>query len=666
MPALVDAALAASLATRTLGSTPERMLREALDLVEALAPIEGGPLILVVEDLHWADRSSLDLITAVARRRRPAPLLLLGTYRHTDLDDAHVLSTAVTELVVRGLATDIRLAALSLDAAGELVAQHRRAVDPMPPDIVQRLHRRSGGNPLFLSAMLEAGVDAAATEPAVLPRSLREMVERHLDRLAPQDRDLLDTAAVAGIEFAVELLGSGPEVEQASRRCEALARRDHLITFDASQGPGRFRFRHALYQEVTYARLAPSKVRTLHQAVGERLEAMTGDDASSAAALAEHFTRSGDAHRSVRYRLDAAGVAAARSAPAAALSHLQAGLRMLARLPDGDERVRFEAELLASAALMAVGVEGFASAQAEQGLHRARELYLHLGDTAAANRTTYSLAGLYEYRGEFERSRALMEQRLQTAGGDERALVELHDILACSTFHLGAFAEALRHAEQALARYDPVRDRDVLAMVGENAFVSSQHWAAYCLWFTGRAEQALERSEAAVRLARRPDHAFSLCHALDLAAILRQLRWEPDRVVELAGELLSLATEFCVPYRQATAGVLLGWARGVRDDPVAGGRQLGQALAAYRETGIILDGDVHEAVRRKIIILCTTFDDRVAFKINRVCHTRGCKNVFLQELLKSLTRRDLQHTCEHRIATRTVKTARTRFERELR
>jgi DNA-binding winged helix-turn-helix (wHTH) protein/tetratricopeptide (TPR) repeat protein len=589
LPALVDAGHASSLATRTLGSTPERMLREALDLFDELARLDGGPLIVVVEDLHWADRSTLDLLTAVARRRKPAPLLLVGTYRHTDVDDADVLSTTVTELVVRGLATDVRLEALSLDAANELVSQHPGVLALLTRDAVAALYRRSGGNPLFLGALLDVGADAASTRPADLPRSLREMVERHLDRLEPEDRDLLDTAAVAGIEFAVELLGSGPEAENASRRCQLLARRDRLITFDEAGRPGRFRFRHALYQEVTYSRMAPSKVRRLHQAVGERLEAVMSDGACSAAELAEHFTRSGDARRSVRYRLDAGSVAAARSAPAAALSHLHAGLQMLPLLPDGEERLRFEADLLASSAAMTVTVEGFASVQAEQGLHRARELYLQLTDTAAANRTAYALAGLYEYRGEFDRSRPLMEQRLQTAAGGEQAMVELHDLLACSTFHLGAFADALRHAEVALARYDPVRDRATLAMVGENAFVSSQHWAAYCLWFTGRAEQALERSDAAVRFARRPDHAFSLCHALEQAAMLRQLFREPDRVVELADELLTLAVEFGLPYRQATAGMLLGWAHGALDDPLAGCRQLDQSLAAYRRTGAAID-----------------------------------------------------------------------------
>jgi len=129
-------------------------------------------------------------------------------------------------------------------------------------------------------------------------------------------------------------------------------------------------------------------------------------------------------------------------------------------------------------------------------------------------------------------------------------------------------------SQVALAHYDPVRDMATLAVVGENAFVSSQHWAAHSLWFAGHADAALERSDAAVRLARRPDHAFSLCHALEQAAELRQFRREPDQVRRLAGEMLTLAVEGGLPYRQATAGLLLGWAHGALGDPAAGCREL--------------------------------------------------------------------------------------------
>ena len=194
------------------------------------------------------------------------------------------------------------------------------------------------------------------------------------------------------------------------RRCHALARRDQLIAFDDRGRPGYFHFRHSLYQEVTYSGVPHPRRQALHQLVGERLEATTADVTWSAAELAEHFTRSGDGRRAVRYRLAAAEVAALRNAPAAALEHLRAGLEMLPLVPDGEERQRAEADLLASSVAMALPVEGLESPQAEPGLQRARELYLAVNDTGSANRMTYWLAGLHEYRGEFDRSQALMRR----------------------------------------------------------------------------------------------------------------------------------------------------------------------------------------------------------------------------------------------------------------
>jgi len=268
------------------------------------------------------------------------------------------------------------------------------------------------------------------------------LVERDLDRLQPADREMIEAAAVAGIDFAAQLLGSSDEADQVWQRCHALARRDKLIAFDDRGRQGYFHFRHSLYQEVTYAELA------------------------------------GPRRRAVRYRFAAAEVAAVRNAPAAALEHLRAALEMLPRMPDSQERQRSEADLLASSAAMALSVEGWDSPGAQHGLHRARELYVAVNDTGAANRMTYWLAGLHEYRGEFDRSQALMRERLQTGAGEEGELVDLHDLLACSLFHLGEFRESIQHPREALAPYDSDRDRTALAVAGENAFVTSQHWTA--------------------------------------------------------------------------------------------------------------------------------------------------------------------------------------------
>jgi tetratricopeptide (TPR) repeat protein len=121
--------------------------------------------------------------------------------------------------------------------------------------------------------------------------------------------------------------------------------------------------------------------------------------------------------------------------------------------------------------------------------------------------------------------------------------------IACSLFHLGEFDDAIQHAREALSHYDSDRDRTALAVVGENAFVTSQHWAAFSLWFTGYPDTALGHSQAAVRMVRRPDYAFSLCLALEMAAMLHQLRREPVQVAELAGEMQTLAVQGGLPYR---------------------------------------------------------------------------------------------------------------------
>jgi predicted ATPase len=143
LPALVDVDHGSSLVNRTLGATPERMLREALDLFDALAAAGYGPLVLTIDDLHWGDRPTIDLITAVGRRRRPASLLVIGTYRHTDLDEGHPLLAKVSELTVRRLATHIRLEPLSLESTTELIKRQR--ADPPPPEAMEACIAAPGG-----------------------------------------------------------------------------------------------------------------------------------------------------------------------------------------------------------------------------------------------------------------------------------------------------------------------------------------------------------------------------------------------------------------------------------------------------------------------------------------------------------------------------------------
>src|SRR5262245_24861938 len=317
MPGIVDAAATEKLRRRVPSPTRDRMLRELADAFDVLA--RDTPLVVVLEDLHWSDASTVDLLAYVAERSTPARLLVIGTYRPVDLVVRdHPLPATARQLIARGRATEAALELLSRDDVRAYLAQ-RFAGQPIDPRLPEFVHRRTDGNPLFLVSVVDHLLDRgsltreqgtwrlAAQDPAV-PQSLRELVVQQLDALGPLERATLAAASVMGVEFDTLAVAAATEqpVVMVERTCAALAERGQLVCTigttawpDGSLGE-TYEFLHALYQHVFYERLAPAEQRRLHRAIGSRLEAVhAGDTGAIAAVLASHFERGGDWARAV-------------------------------------------------------------------------------------------------------------------------------------------------------------------------------------------------------------------------------------------------------------------------------------------------------------------------------------------------------------------------------
>jgi predicted ATPase len=294
-PALVTRAHRDTLQRELLGATRERMLRESAELLETLTA--GRPLLLVFEDLQWVDHATVDLLAALARRRTPAHLLLVATYRPLDLAFwEHPLKTLTQELLVHQLCHEIVLEPLGeADVAAYLVAVSSGA--RLPEGLAGLLHRHSEGNPLFMRATLDhltqqgllsrepdrwqLQVSLADIELEV-PERLRQVIEAQIARLRPEEQRALEVASVTGAVFTAGISAAAADLETNDFEdvCDTLARRQSLVrAVDVQQGPDgsvsqRYAFVHALYREVCYWRQAPGRRVRLHRRIGERLEAL--------------------------------------------------------------------------------------------------------------------------------------------------------------------------------------------------------------------------------------------------------------------------------------------------------------------------------------------------------------------------------------------------------
>jgi hypothetical protein len=365
-PSVVTPNQRETLQREIIGATRARMLRELCEALEALSA--ETTLVLTFEDLHWADYSTLDLISALARRRDPARLLLLATYRPVEVIVAqHPLKQLKAELRIQRRCEELPLELLSEAAVAEyLVAQF--PCNSFPVDLTRLLHRQTEGNPLFMVTaveyLMEHGLLSEAGETATwrlnttleqvvsaVPKSVQQIIERLIEQLTAEERELLTAASVVGQEFTAYAVAAGAGRDSANiEGClDSLAQRQlmlrHAGLADLPDGAvsASYQFTHSLYREVLYRVCSPAVKVRLHQQIGEGLERLwAGNPAEIASELAGHFREGRDYAHAVRYLQLAAETAAHRYAYREAGSLLESAREIAGKLPEG---TRGQAEL---------------------------------------------------------------------------------------------------------------------------------------------------------------------------------------------------------------------------------------------------------------------------------------------------------------------------------
>jgi DNA-binding winged helix-turn-helix (wHTH) protein/tetratricopeptide (TPR) repeat protein len=364
-PALVKADQRDALQRETIGATRERMVREICELFDAIA--NDRLLIVVLEDVHWADLATLDVLSAFARRREAARVLIIATQRPS-AGPVEAPSTRLRhDLAVHGLCEQIALEPFELAEVSEYLAlEFDRAA--FAADLSSAIHRHSGGNALFVSAVVRALVTNGVVtrdrdawkltvavdriEPGV-PPSLQDMLRTQFDQLSDGEQRVLKAASVIGERFAAWMVaGDAADLAHVEIVCEALAERRLFIRSagiaelpNATVSPF-YEFHHSLYRQAIYRRLSDVARSKLHRAVGERLATLFGPEALALAPqLAMHFEEAHEHERAIQYLMATAANAAQRFAVRDSLDVLQHAKRLVPRLAS-DRRTPLEIEIL--------------------------------------------------------------------------------------------------------------------------------------------------------------------------------------------------------------------------------------------------------------------------------------------------------------------------------
>lgn len=591
------------------GTTRERMLREMAEAVEALTA--ESPLILVLEDLHWSDYSTLDLISYLARRREPVRLMLVGTYRPVEVIlNEHPLKGVKQELQAHRLCRELALDYLTEEAVADFLAV-KFPRNQFPIKLARLIHQRTGGNPLFLVNLVDylldeeiivdrqgrwqLQVELAEVELGV-PESVRHLIEKQVERLGPEDRRMLEAASVVGMECSAVAIAAALDcdVVEVEEHCETLAKRDQFLSPpvlvelpDGTITP-RFKFNHVLYLNVIYNRIALTRRAQMHGRISKSGERVYGDRVGEIASeLAVHFDQGRDWYRSVKYHLMAAENAARRSANNEAVALARRGLELIRLLPDSAERAGQEIRLRLILGASLMTIKGSAAPEVESVYLPAQVLCEQQGTPLQLFKVLWSLRLFYMFRGEMQRSREIAERLARQAESlkDDALIVEAHRALGSSLINLGDFTGALNHFEQAAGLYKESAQDAYFLIHGNDARVMSLCFSARALWCLGYPDRSLSRIREATSYAKEISHTQSLVVALQLATHLHQLRHEPLLTQRWAEAGIELAKEHGLEVWMTLCALYRGWAQVEQGEVERGIEQMRASLDLYQAIG---------------------------------------------------------------------------------
>jgi len=575
----------------SLGLTPQQEKQQTQDALAAwlLEEAERQPMLVVYEDLHWADPSTIENMGLLVEQVPTAPMLIVLIFR----------PQFVPPWPTRSHMTPITLNRLERPQVEAMITQLGGGKE-LPAEVVQYIVSRTDGVPLYveeLTKMLlesdllkeEAERYALAGElsSVAIPVTLQDSLMARLDRL-PMVREVAQLGAVLGREFAYEMLKALAAVEESTLQ----ERLGQLVGAELLYQRGRpprakYIFKHALIQDAAYASLLKRTRQQYHRQIAKMLEAEFPETVEAEPELvAHHFTEAGLNEQAVSYWLQAGKRAARRSANVEATNHLTKGLEVLMTLPDSLERARQELDLQITLGPVSMAVKGFASLDTERVYARARELCQKVGETPQLFPVLVGLFRFHMLRAELQTTRELAEQLLSIARRiqDPELLLEAHRVLAAAMLWLGELAPARAHSKQGMALHDPQQHRSHAFVFGNDPGVGCQSFAAMSIWMLGYPDQALQSIHEALTMAQKLTHPFSLAFALTWTATVHQFRRDLQAVQESAEALMELSTEQAFPSYLAFGMILRGWALTMQGKGAEGIAQIHEGLVAYRAT----------------------------------------------------------------------------------
>ena len=456
--------------------SPQRQRQKTLETIVALLleQTEHQPVLFIVEDLHWTDPTTLELLNLVLDQTPTASLLVLLTCRPHFQPGWHHRSY-LAEMTLNRLSRN-QIEWITTQVAGGKI---------FPPEVMQQIVEKTDGVPLFVEEMTKALLESGhlketdghyeltgSFSPLAIPATLQDSLMARLDHLVTA-KAVAQYAAVIGRQFSYTWLQAFSQLDEATLQRELGRLVEAEIVYQRGVPPqSTYVFKHALIQDTAYESLLKSTRQYYHQRIAQVLEEQFPETAETQPELlAHHYTEAGLTEKAVHYWHHAGQSAIERSAHVETISHLTKGLELLQTLPETPQRLQHEVDMLIALGASLRATKGQASPEVEQTYTRARQLCHSLHDPHQLFPVLRGLHGHCNVRAEYQTAQALGEQLLALAhqAQDTAMLLAAHRSVGTTWFWLGAPAAALTHLAQGIALYDPKQHRTAAFLYGEDS-----------------------------------------------------------------------------------------------------------------------------------------------------------------------------------------------------
>jgi class 3 adenylate cyclase len=531
--------------------------------LEALA--RQRPILMVFEDLHWIDPTSRELLESAMARIERLPVLLIATFRPEFqapwVGLAHVTMLALSRLGRRDGAALVRR------LAGESAA--------LPGELVDEILERSDGVPLFLEevtkVVLESGSAAHHVAaripgaPAAVPATLQASLMARLDRLGPAAREIAQTGAAIGREFAYDLLAAvAPRHEDETRGALDRLVEAGLLFRRGVPPEAQYQFKHALVQDIAYGTLLRGARQALHGRIAASIEKLTPDRVErEPEMLAHHLAEAGQSPRAALFWRKAGEKAVRRAGNREAIGHFRRALVLLETQPDDAERWHAELAVLAQLPAPLMTVHGWSAPEAGEAVERAAAVGRRLESSREQAPVIANLWMINSARGRLDRAEEISGDLFRMARelGDDEILLQAHHCAWATNFFRGKFKAAADHIDAGAALYDEechAHHRHIY--LGHDPRVCSMNFGASVQTALGYLDHGLGLVRDGITLSRRLDHAPSRANALWRACETLALRGDIAGVLTTATELVELTQTRGIVTVLGHALVHRGWA----------------------------------------------------------------------------------------------------------